>query len=155
MSNYITTYTRRHFDPVNPEPADMDIKDIAHALSKEAAAKGYADRLVLAALLHDASECYMSDVPRPLKQNMKQYKEQENHLLDVLYTKFLGTPLSEEEEKLIKEIDNALLWYDLKYLLDEELEERQPKLHVEPDYTVRAFSEVEKEYLEIFKRYKI
>lgn len=36
---------------------------------------GYADRLVLAALLHDASECYMSDVPRPLKQNMKQYKE--------------------------------------------------------------------------------
>ena len=146
MSNYITTYTRRHFDPVNPEPADMDIKDIAHALSmicrgnghvssfwsvgehcilcaKEAAAKGYADRLVLAALLHDASECYMSDVP------------------------------SEEEEKLIKEIDNALLWYDLKYLLDEELEERQPKLHVEPDYTVRAFSEVEKEYLEIFKRY--
>ena len=142
MSNYITTYTRRHFDPVNPEPADMDIKDIAHALSmicrgnghvssfwsvgehcilcaKEAAAKGYADRLVLAALLHDASECYMSDVPRPLKQNMKQYKEQENHLLD------------------------------------EELEERQPKLHVEPDYTVRAFSEVEKEYLEIFKRYKI
>lgn len=42
----------------------------------------------------------------------------------------------------------------LKYLLDEELEERQPKLHVEPDYTVRAFSEVEKEYLEIFKRYK-
>ena len=82
---------------------------------------------------------------------MKQYKEQENHLLDVLYTKFLGTPLSEEEEKLIKEIDNALLWYDLKYLLDEELEERQPKLHVEPDYAVRAFSEVEKEYLEIFK----
>ena len=178
MSNYITTYTRRHFDPVNPEPADMDIKDIAHALSmicrgnghvssfwsvgehcilcaKEAAAKGYANRLVLAALLHDASECYMSDVPRPLKQNMKQYKEQENHLLDVLYTKFLGTPLSEEEEKLIKEIDNALLWYDLKYLLDEELEERQPKLHVEPDYTVRAFSEAEKEYLEIFKRYKI
>ena len=130
MSNYITTYTRRHFDPVNPEPADMDIKDIAHALSmicrgnghvssfwsvgehcilcaKEAAAKGYADRLVLAALLHDASECYMSDVPRPLKQNMKQYKEQENHLLDVLYTKFLGTPLSEEEEKLIKEIDRV------------------------------------------------
>lgn len=59
---------------------------------------------ILAALLHDASECYMSDVPRPLKQNMKQYKEQENHLLDVLYTKFLGTPLSEEEEKLIKKL---------------------------------------------------
>ena len=178
MSEYITTYTGKHFKPTEPDPELFDIADIAHALSlicrgnghvktfwsvgehciccaKEATARGLSDRVVLACLLHDASECYMSDVPRPLKQNMKQYKEQENHLLDVLYTKFLGTPLSEEEEKLIKEIDNALLWYDLKYLLDEELEERQPKLHVEPDYTVRAFSEVEKEYLEIFKRYKI
>ena len=178
MSEFITTYTGKHFKPTDPNPELIDIPDIAHALSlicrgnghvktfwsvgqhciccaKEAAARGLSDRMVLACLLHDASECYMSDVPRPLKQNMKQYKEQENHLLDVLYTKFLGTPLSEEEEKLIKEIDNALLWYDLKYLLDEELEERQPKLHVEPDYTVRAFSEVEKEYLEIFKRYKI
>ena len=176
--SYITTYTGNHFDPINPDPELINIVDIAHALpmicrgngqvstfwsvgehcilcAKEAAARGYSNRVIEGALLHDASECYMSDVPRPLKQFMTVYKEQENHLLDVLYTKFLGTPLSEEEEKLIKEIDNALLWYDLKYLLDEELEERQPKLHVEPDYTVRAFSEVEKEYLEIFKRYKI
>ena len=176
--SYITTYTGNHFDPINPDPELINIVDIAHALpmicrgngqvstfwsvgehcilcAKEAAARGYSNRVIEGALLHDASECYMSDVPRPLKQFMTVYKEQENHLLDVLYTKFLGTPLSEEEEKLIKDIDNALLWYDLKYLLDEELEERQPKLHVEPDYTVRAFSEVEKEYLEIFKRYKI
>ena len=75
--------------------------------AKEAAAKGYSNRLVLAALLHDASECYMSDVPRPLKQNMKKYKEYENHLLDVIYTKFLGFTLNIDEEKLIKEIDNA------------------------------------------------
>ena len=178
MSEYITTYTGLHFRPTEPDSDLIRIQDIAHALSlicrgnghvqtfwsvgehcilcaKEAAAKGYSNRLVLAALLHDASECYMSDVPRPLKQNMKKYKEYENHLLDVIYTKFLGFTLNIDEEKLIKEIDNALLWYDLKYLLDEELEERQPKLHVEPDYTVRAFSEVEKEYLEIFKRYKI
>ena len=68
---------------------------------------------------------------------------------------FLRNSSERRRRKAYKEIDNALLWYDLKYLLDEELEERQPKLHVEPDYTVRAFSEVEKEYLEIFKRYKI
>lgn len=105
MSNYITTYTRRHFDPVNPEPADMDIKDIAHALSmicrgnghvssfwsvgehcilcaKEAAAKGYADRLVYSAalLLMQASViCQMCQ--GHVKQNMKQYKEQENHFI--------------------------------------------------------------------------
>ena len=146
MGNYITTYTRKHFDPINPDAELICIEDIAHALpmicrgnghvssfwsvgehcilcAKEAAAKGYSNRLVLAALLHDASECYMSDVPRPLKQNMKKYKEYENHLLDVIYTKFLGFTLNIDEEKLIKEIDNALLWYDLKYLLDEESEE--------------------------------
>lgn len=176
MSGYITTYTRKHFDPVNPDLTLICIEDIAHALSMicrgngqvssfwsvgqhcilcagEAAERGYSDRLVLAALLHDASECYMSDVPGPLKQNMKEYKEQENHLLDVIYTKFLGTALSEEEEKLIKEIDAALLWYDLKYLLDEESGEK-PELHVKVDYTVRAFSEVEREYLEVFEQYK-
>lgn len=86
--SYITTYTRRHFDPVNPDPDLICIEDIAHALpmicrgnghvttfwsvgehciccAKEANARGLSKRLVLACLLHDASECYMSDVPRP------------------------------------------------------------------------------------------
>ena len=31
--SYITTYTGKHFDPVNPEIELIDIKDIAHALS--------------------------------------------------------------------------------------------------------------------------
>ena len=177
MSNYITTYTRKHFDPVNPDPALICIEDIAHALpmicrgnghvssfwsvgehcilcAKEAAARRYSNRLVLAALLHDASECYMSDVPRPLKQNMKKYKEYENNLLDVIYAKFLGSALSEEEEKIIKEIDNALLWYDLKYLLDEESEGEKPQLYVKVDYTVRRFEVVEEEYRELFEKYR-
>ena len=165
MGNYITTYTRKHFDPINPDAELICIEDIAHALPMICRGNGhvssfwsvgehYSNRLVLAALLHDASECYMSDVPRPLKQNMKKYKEYENHLLDVIYTKFLGFTLNIDEEKLIKEIDNALLWYDLKYLLDEESEEKQPKLHVKVDYTVRSFSEVEKEYLGLFEKYR-
>ena len=106
-------------------------------------------------LLHDASECYMSDVPRPLKQFMTVYKEQENHLLDVLYTKFLGSPLDEQEEKTIKEIDDAVLWYDMKYLLGEDSEGDKPETCMVPDYTVRAFKDVEQEYLEIFEKYKV
>ena len=30
--SYITTYTRKHFDPVHPEAEKIDILDIAHAL---------------------------------------------------------------------------------------------------------------------------
>ena len=33
MSSYITTYTRKHFDPVHPDPERIIIEDIAHALS--------------------------------------------------------------------------------------------------------------------------
>lgn len=143
--SYITTYTRKHFDPVHPNPENICIQDIAHALSmlcrgnghvssfwsvgehciccaKEALGRGYSRRLVLACLLHDASECYMSDVPRPLKQDMARYREVEKRLLQVIYEKFLGSSLTKEEERLLKEIDDDLLWYDLEILL----EEKQP-----------------------------
>ena len=33
MSNYITTYTGRHFEPTNPNREAICIEDIAHALS--------------------------------------------------------------------------------------------------------------------------
>ncbi len=178
IMSYITTYTGNHFDPINPDPELINIVDIAHALpmicrgngqvstfwsvgehcilcAKEAAARGYSNRVIEGALLHDASECYMSDVPRPLKQFMTVYKEQENHLLDVLYTKFLGSPLNEQEEQLIKEIDDAVLWYDMKYLLGEDSEGDKPETCMVPEYTVRAFKDVEQEYLEIFEKYKV
>ena len=102
--SYITTYTRKYFDPVHPEAEKIDIRDIAHALSmicrgnghvssfwsvgehciccaKEALGRGYSERQALVCLLHDASECYMSDVPRPLKQEMPRYREVEDQLL--------------------------------------------------------------------------
>ena len=81
---------RKVFDITHPDPASICIKKMAHALSlicrgnghvmtfysvgqhclqcaKEAMARQLPSRLVLAALLHDATECYMSDVPRPMK----------------------------------------------------------------------------------------
>ena len=32
MSDYITTYTGKHFEPMNPDPELICIEDIAHAL---------------------------------------------------------------------------------------------------------------------------
>lgn len=176
--SYITTYTRRHVDPVNPDPDLICIEDIAHALpmicrgnghvttfwsvgehciccAKEANARGLSKRLVLACLLHDASECYMSDVPRPLKQNMPVYQKIEDNLLKVIYSKFLGTSLTAEEELQIKVIDDDLLWYDLEVLLDEKQSIEKPKLCIDLDYTVRPFKMVEEEYLEIFKMFHV
>ena len=172
--SYITTYTGKHFDPIQPEPGLFDLTDISHALSllcrgnghmkhfysvaqhsiacaEEAKARGYSARVQLGCLLHDASECYMSDVPRPLKQEMPRYREVEDQLLQVIYEKFLGSGLTDEEGRRLKEIDDDLLWYDLEVLLEDKQSGEAPKLHIELDYTVRPFAEVEQEYLELFK----
>ena len=151
----------------------MYIEDIAHALSlitrgnghvktffsvgqhcincaKEAELRGFSDRVILACLLHDAGECYMSDVPRPFKKELPRYIELEDALLTVLYTKFLGSPLTEEEAVLVKSIDDDMLWYDMKELLGETLDRPMPSIRLTPDYTFRPFQEVEQEYLFIY-----
>ena len=176
MSSYITTYTGKHFEPTTPNQEAICIEDIAHALSlitrgnghvktfwsvgehclccaKEADARGLSDRLILACLLHDASECYMSDIPRPFKRELPEYCKHENHLLDLIYEKFLGDSLTAEEQVQLKAIDDALLWYDLTILLGERPGGEAPKLKVMPDYAVRPFAEVEQEYLEMFRKY--
>lgn len=175
MSNHITTFTGKHFDPMNPDPSAILVEDIAHALSllcrgnghvktfwsvgehcilcaKEAAARGLPGRMVLACLLHDASECYLSDVPRPIKQNLPQYSVTEDRILDLVYEKFLGSVLTEEEQKLLKQIDDDMLWFDMDTLIEKQPGE-MPEVQIRPDYTVRPFEAVEREYLELFYRY--
>lgn len=174
MSEYITTYTGKHFKPTEPNPELFDIADIAHALSlicrgnghvkmfwsvgehciccaKEAKARGLSDRMVLACLLHDASECYMSDVPSPFKKKLPEYNEREERMLSMIYEKFLGSDLTPEEKMQLNAIDKAMLWYDLTFLLGEKQESEAPELHIDLRYEVRAFGEVEEEYRRIFE----
>lgn len=176
--SYITTYTGKHFDPVNPDMTQVDIQDIAHALSmicrgnghvntffsvgqhcinaaKEAIERGYSQRVILACLLHDACECYMSDVPRPLKTSMPEYVYIENKLLELIYEKFLGSNLTPEETAMVKQIDNDLLYYDLKELLGEISSESSPKLSIELNYQLIPFARVEQTYLDIYHQYKL
>jgi hypothetical protein len=176
MSNYITTYTGKHFEPANPDSDKICIEDIAHALSlicrgnghvktfwsvgqhcincaKEAWARGLPNRMALACLLHDASECYMSDIPRPFKKELPEYHKKEDQLLELIYRKYLGSALTDAEQQQLKEVDDAMLWYDLENLLDETQFGEIPEVHIDLDYTVRSFQDVEKEYLELFYLY--
>ena len=89
--------------------------------------------MILACLLHDASECNMSDIPRPFKKDLPEYQERENALLEMVYTKFLGSPLSKNEQRMLKEIDDTMLWYDLMILLDEVQIEDVPETHINLD----------------------
>lgn len=175
--SYITTYTGKHFDPTDPDMSLVDIRDIAHALSmtcrgnghvqtffsvgqhciwcaKEAQARGYDRRVVLACLLHDAGEAYMSDVPRPLKSMLPEYVAVEERLLHKTYEKYLGSDLTAEEAALVKAVDDDVLYYDLKELLHETMAREVPQMKVGPDYTVVSFAQVEEEYIALFEQWK-
>ncbi len=176
MADYIKTYSGLHMQPTAPKAESIRIEDIAHALSLicrgnghvktffsvgqhcircacEAEARGYSNRLVLACLLHDAGEAYMSDITRPLKQYLPQYRAYEKQLLEVVYEKYLQTPLTMEEERIVKEIDDDLLYYDMLYLLEEKIKETPPQLKTGFDYEFVPFELVEKEYLELFSKF--
>lgn len=170
----ITTYTGKRFDPVHPDPDLIDIRDIAHALSlicrgngqvrtfysvgqhciacaREAETRGYPPRLALACLLHDAGECYLSDVPSPFKRVLPDYRAYENRLLELIYRRYLGSPLSDKEQSDLDGIDHAMLDRDLACLLGE-TQAGKPDLLTRPDYTVRPFERVEQEFLTLFRR---
>lgn len=173
---YITTYTGKHFDPVKPDMECVDIKDIAHALSLtcrgnghvktffsvgqhcvycalEAEARGYSRRVILGCLLHDASEAYMSDVPRPFKDVLPEYQHLEDKLIDLLAIHFLGSVLSEEEQRLVKEIDDDILYFDMIELLNVPQDGPKPKMRIELDYSFQPFEKTEKAYLAIYEKY--
>lgn len=175
MPDYITTYGGTHFFPTEPDMHDFHIRDAAHALSLicrgnghvkqffsvgqhcircalEAEARGCSMRVRLACLLHDASEAYMSDVPRPFKQYLMDYRKFEDQFLTLIYQKYLGSDLTEEEQRTVRQIDNDELAYDLFYLLGEGCETELPELWRPVFYEVQPFEAVEQEYLELFGR---
>ena len=116
--NCIRTFHGYYINPCEPDPEMISIGDIAHALSMQPrfgghlpvfysvaqhcilAAEYVARERMLAALLHDASEAYLIDVPRPVKQQLPNYKEVEDKLMTIIATKFgFQWPLHEEVKK--------------------------------------------------------
>ncbi|MDE6714844.1 MAG: phosphohydrolase [Lachnospiraceae bacterium] len=170
MSTYMKTYSGLRIDPFDPRPEEIHIEDIAHALSlicrgngqvthfysvaqhclnceREAEARGHGRRLRLACLLHDASEAYLNDIIRPVKQYLTKYIETEDHFLDVIYQSFGLGDLTREEWDVVREIDDALLDYDLVELLREPMPEGGYQFTTKPDIEQRPFEEVEAAYI--------
>lgn len=64
--------------------------------------------VTLKALLHDAAEVYIGDIPSPVKRNPQIYdaiKEIEYHLMATIFEKFGLTKMSPEEERVIHYAD--------------------------------------------------
>lgn len=134
----IRTYTGQDIDVLNPDPDLICIEDIAHSLSYMLRFCGHTNEfysvarhsihclerveevgenksLQLAALLHDASEAYMMDIPSPLKQCLPEYKKIENNLMAVIAQKFgFDYPL----HPMIHQFDKALCEIEFSRFMD-------------------------------------
>lgn len=176
MSDYITTGTKIHFYPAEPEKEDITIKDIAHSLSlmtranghfpefysvgqhclacaAEAKERGYSDRLVLACLLHDASEAYIADITRPVKRLLPEYLVIEKRLQDAIYERFLGSVPTAEEQEMISSVDDTLLFYEFDHYMGEKLLDYVPKLFSNPEFSFVPFETVEHAYIDMANQY--
>jgi len=132
--NWIQTFTGRRFDPIDPVEGAIVIGDIAHSLSNQCRFTGHVKKFysvaqhcvlvsyicdekdALHGLLHDASEAYLVDVPRPLKRSGKfdAYLEMENHLQTMIYRRF---DLEVEEPAGVKRADTILLATEARDLM--------------------------------------
>lgn len=127
----ITTVSGIRFTPFDPRPDQINIRDIATALShlcrwsghverfmsvgehsilvsRLVEKLGYGARSALTGLLHDASEAYLADLPRPIKyhKGLKTYRVTEDRIHAAIAQKFdLDWPHHPE----IKSADNSLL----------------------------------------------
>lgn len=122
--DWMQTATGEAFWPIDPRPEEVHIEDIAHALSLICRYGGHcrsfysvAQHSILVSralpaehklwgLLHDASEAYVIDVPRPLKPYLTGYREAEDKVMEAIAERFgLSLPMPAD----VKRVDSAIL----------------------------------------------
>lgn len=127
FGNFMQTYSGKKFWPMDPRAAEVDIQDIAHSLSLQCRYAGHclrhysvAEHSVLISrwlrqnghdgalhgLLHDATEAYLVDVPRPVKPFLVGYKEAEARVWDVVAD---SQGMSRVIPAMVHEADNRIL----------------------------------------------
>ena len=169
---YLQTVSGRWVNPFDPDPSQLDAGDIARALANQCRFGGHSRVFysvaqhsvivselveqrggdvedVFAALMHDATEAYLGDMPHPLKHRSPlgaAFKDAEDHLERALHERFGIKPDVLE----IKRADRALLATERRAFSSEdwhwpELEGVEP-LDLEltawsPDEAAQAFAE--------------
>jgi 5'-nucleotidase len=132
--DWIQLISGEPFWPLDARLEEVHLNDIAWALSMQCRYAGHVkrrysvgehsvmvSRLVPAehalwGLLHDASEAYLVDLPRPVKHSMPDYCAYEDALMRVIAERF-DLPWPEPWE--VKQVDRAMLSVERRRLLAE------------------------------------
>jgi hypothetical protein len=130
---WIQTYRGRQFWPMDPQPADIDIRDVAHSLSLLCRFNGHCREFYSVAehcvrvsracmpehalwgLMHDVAEAYIGDIARPIKHQFPAIEAMEERLLQAAAERFsLPWPVP----AAVGEIDEVLLATEARDLMD-------------------------------------
>lgn len=132
---WILTASGRHFDFADPQPHQIEILDIAQALSNECRYAGHTkvfysvaqhsvmvSRIVprehaLEGLLHDAAEAYAKDIPSPLKALLADYRDVEDRVDAAIRERF-GLPPSCSD--VVKRADLVMLATERRDLMPQD-----------------------------------
>lgn len=127
IGNWCETYTGKKFYPADPRVEEIDLEDITHALGNICRFGGHSSRfysvaqhsIVVAslvseenrlwALLHDAAEAYVGDIPRPLKMMLPRFCDIESRIIEKIAEAW-GLPAEMPAE--IKQADNFALFLE-------------------------------------------
>jgi len=141
----IRTVSRKLFYPFNPSPKDVDVRDIAHHLSHIcrftgaslifwsvgqhamlaadiALAFSHSDPRLLslektyATLHHDDSEAYCTDLSKPIKMHMKEYKAMESGVTKVIEEVL---QIGSQYKAFVKDCDDQAYKVEASLLFDE------------------------------------
>jgi len=124
--DWMQTYSGGVFWPLEPQPEDVEILDIAHALSNLCRYAGHtrcfysvAHHSVLVSrivppkdavwgLMHDAAEAYCIDLPRPIKHSPEAegYRNIENRIMAAICRRFEMDPRQPDS---VEEADLVML----------------------------------------------
>lgn len=137
---WMQTYTKRRFFPLDPRSEDIEIMDIAHHLSNICRFTGATlthysvaqhsvmvsrlvkPKLALFGLLHDAPEAYIGDIGRPLKVCLKKLfgdalKDLDDNIEKCIFDKYGIKDLTQQDRDEIKWADNLMLVTEARDLM--------------------------------------
>lgn len=134
QGDFMQLHSGKPYYPCDPRPEEVDIKDIAHALSMLCRYTGHCKRFYSVAehsvhvshlvaseharqaLLHDATEAYVADICRPLKPFLSNYAEIEQKNWLAIATRFNINPVLHPS---IKEMDLKICLAEKAALMEE------------------------------------
>lgn len=167
---WLQTYTGLKVYPKNFQPEQIDIRDIARSLSMQVRFGGHMEKFysvaqhsvlcsryiqeeyALCALLHDATEAYIGDMPKPIKECLPDFQRMEKSLWEKAIAPSFGLDTQMPTE--VHAIDYLMLGAEARDLISQTEGWRIPSAD-EVDFIEKIVplnpEEAEKEFLSRFK----